>query len=155
MRLYLVRHCDAVHPLEDSERPLSDRGEDQARSLAAWLPRAVGTVREIRHSGVLRAKQTAELLAESAQPENGVRAVEGLRPGDSPIAAADGLRYETDSVMAVTHLPLVSFVTSLLLTGRADLEPVVFHTGSIAYLHGEGATFALDWLVHADLLPSL
>ena len=84
------------------------------------------------------------MLATAVQPESGLREVPGLGPNDSPEAAADELRHEEESLMVVTHLPLVSFMASLLLTGRIDREPLVFHTGSMACLHGAGDHFALD-----------
>ena len=154
MRLYLVRHCDAVHPLEDAERPLSPRGRDQAARLADWLPRIVGHVDQVWHSGVLRARQTAETLAGALPDAPPVVQHDGFTPGDSANHAADLVRHEDRALMVVTHLPLVARVAALLLTGRRDVEPLVFHTGSVAYLHGDSGAYVLDWLVHADVLPT-
>ncbi len=155
MRIYLTRHCDAVHPLADGTRPLSERGLDQARRLAAWMPRAIGAVHEVRHSGVLRAEQTAAILAEAARPEAGVRAVAGLTPGDSAEAAVESLRWETQPLLVVTHLPIVARIAALLLGTSAHSQPLAFHTGTIAAFDGSGMSWSLDWLVNPELLPSL
>jgi len=153
MRLYLVRHCEAVHPLQDPARPLSDRGREQARRLAAWMPRTVGVVDEILHSGVPRARETAELLAAAIHPLKGVRQAPGLCPDDAPRDIADLLRHLDGSRVVVTHLPLVARVAGLLIGARAATDPLTFHTGSCAALLGEVDAWTVDWLVHPDVLP--
>ncbi len=157
MTLYLTRHCDAVHPIEDAARPLSEIGRDQARRLAAFLPRALnGTdgVDEVLHSGVLRAQQTAEVLARAIQPAGGVRQIVGLTPGDSPSAAAELFRSEERSLLVVTHLPLVAIVAGLLLDDRRDGADLLFRTGTMVALTGEGDRWSLEWMVHPGVLPS-
>jgi len=157
MTLYLTRHCDAVHPMEDPARPLSEQGRDQARRLAAFLPRALrGTdgIDEVLHSGVLRARQTAEILAETAHPARGARQLDGLTPGDSADAAADLLRHEDRSLLVVTHLPLVASLAGLLLGGSSGGAPALFRTGTMAALQGGGDHWALAWLVHPGVLPA-
>lgn len=154
MRLYLVRHCDAVHPVEHPERPLSADGREQARTLAAWCARSGVRVDEIVHSGVLRAAETADALAAALRPERGVRAEPGLRPGDSARHAVDHLRFGEGSRIVVTHLPIVAHMASLLLTGTERGEPLVFRTGSAAALEGEGEHWSLEWLVHPALLAA-
>ncbi len=153
MRLYLVRHCEASSGFDDAARALSERGRDQARRLASFLPRVAGTVDEIRHSGLVRARETAEALAATLRPARGVVQMRGITPDDSPRDAADLLRFEDGVVLVVSHLPLVAHVASLLLGGRVDGEPLAFRTGSVAALDGEGMSWHLDWLVHPDLLP--
>jgi phosphohistidine phosphatase len=154
MRLYLVRHCDAVHPAEHPDRPLSRNGEDQARRLAAWMGRNGILADEIVHSGVLRAAQTAEALSATVQPVRGVRMEPGLRPGDSAREAVDHLRFGDTSRVVVTHLPIVGHMASLLLSGNERSDPVFFRTGSIAAFEGEGDYWSLDWLIHPSLVVS-
>ena len=152
MHLYLVRHCDAVHPTEHPDRPLSVRGREQATRLRNWLDRTGVRVDEVLHSGVLRAIETADELARGVRPERGVRLENGLRPSDSPRNAADRLRHGPGSLLVVTHLPIVAHIASLLLTGTEHGEPLAFHTGTTAALVGEGGRWSLDWLVHPEML---
>jgi len=157
MTLYLTRHCDAVHPIEDAARPLSEHGRDQARRLAAFLPRVLRDtdgIDEVLHSGVLRAQQTAEILADTARPAKGVQQIVGLTPGDSANAAADLLRHEQRSLLVVTHLPLVATLAAILLGGARAREPLLFRTGTMAALTGEGDFWSLEWMVHPGILPA-
>ena len=153
MRLYRVRHCDAVHPTEHPDRPLSVHGRQQAARLRDWLDATDVRVDEVLHSGVLRAKQTAETLAAAVRPARGVRMVPGLRPGDPARDAADTLRCGDESRLVVTHLPIVAHIASLLLAGSEHGEPLSFATGTIAALVGEGDHWSLDWLMRPELLP--
>lgn len=153
MRLVLVRHCDAVHPVENPDRPLSEHGRDQARRLAAWMRASGVRANEVLHSGVLRAAETAAEIAAALQPPRGIRAEAGLRPNDPPRLAVDGLRFGEGCVVVVTHLPIVAHMAALLLTGTERGEPVAFHTGSAAAFEGEGDHWSLEWAVHPALLP--
>ncbi len=81
MRVILVRHGKASKDpkyTHDEERPLTGRGKAEVTALAEWLGRAGITVHQIRHSGLLRAQQTAEIFARHLKPAGGVIAVSGL-----------------------------------------------------------------------------
>jgi phosphohistidine phosphatase len=64
-RLFIVRHAKA-HPLaeqDDYERMLTDRGRADAKRIAAALVARKMLPDILIHSGALRAKETAEILA--------------------------------------------------------------------------------------------
>src|SRR5438309_137666 len=69
MELYLIRHAEAL-PVghdgiaDDAQRPLSETGRAQCRSLAEALQRLKVKFDKVVTSPLLRAKQTAELLIE-------------------------------------------------------------------------------------------
>ena len=68
--LYLVRHAKAADRLEfagrDRDRPLSDKGLDQAAWLAGALAAEPGGLAVVAASPWLRCQQTAEAVAEAA-----------------------------------------------------------------------------------------
>ena len=64
MKLYLVRHGEALSEHVARERPLSDKGKRDAAAMAAFLGRAGIRVAEVQHSGKARARETAELLSQ-------------------------------------------------------------------------------------------
>ena len=66
VKIYLVRHGKAkkTAPGGDSGRPLSDKGRDEVSRMASFLGRSF-RVSRIVHSGLLRATQTALILAET------------------------------------------------------------------------------------------
>ena len=64
-RLFLVRHAKAEPSVgrDDYERALTDRGRDDARRMASALAARDILPDLLIHSGALRTKQTAEILA--------------------------------------------------------------------------------------------
>ena len=107
---------------------------------------AVG-IAEIRHSGLARARQTAEILAARLASPRGVREVGGLRPNDDPAVVRSGLEAARDSVMLVGHLPHLARLASLLLAGDPAAVPIRFAPGAVACLTREDDGWALEWLV--------
>ena len=70
MNLYLLRHGIAVEPgtpgcEKDSERPLTPKGKRQLRQIAAAMKKMDLRFDLILSSPFLRARQTAEIIAES------------------------------------------------------------------------------------------
>jgi phosphohistidine phosphatase len=145
MRVFLVRHGEAA-PLatSDVDRPLTAAGRASVHKLAAWCAANGVAPDEIRHSGLLRAEQTAEILAARLAPPDGVRAVRGLAPDDDARLVADELRHETTSPLIVTHMPFIGELTALLAGWRS---PLAFTTAEIACLERDGAKFriAASW----------
>jgi phosphohistidine phosphatase len=138
MELYLVQHGESKPEAEDASRPLTASGrrevERVARHAAARLPL---DVEEIFHSGKLRARQTAEILAGQLIPTRGPSEMPGLAPRDDPAFAAGALRGAAASTVLVGHLPHLSRLASLLLTGEPDREVVAFRMGALVCLTRE------------------
>jgi phosphohistidine phosphatase len=122
MRCYLVRHGDAKPETEDPARPLSVLGRAEVAELGqAALARGVAAA-EIRHSGLLRARQTAELLAAALQPPGGVRGVDGLAPQDDPAVTAGELEAGGEPVILVGHLPHLGRLAAHLTDSPTEIE---------------------------------
>ena len=70
MDIYLIRHADAL-PLgergitDDAERPLSDKGETQSKTLAKALHRCGIKFDHLFASPLVRAQQTADLMVKA------------------------------------------------------------------------------------------
>ena len=70
MKLYLVRHSNAVDPgspeyEDDSQRPLTEKGRDKMERIASALKGLGAEPDRILSSPYARAKQTAEILAKT------------------------------------------------------------------------------------------
>jgi phosphohistidine phosphatase len=65
MKLYFLRHADAVKGADDRLRPLSPKGERQARDMGQFLSRAGIEFEAAYTSPFVRAKQTMELLLQA------------------------------------------------------------------------------------------
>ena len=92
MKLFLLRHAHAQSGTNDKQRPLSHEGEETVRALAGFLSRHDRKLPEtFRHSSLLRAQQTAEILAETLPGEHRCREIVSIsRP--SQMAAHQGKR---------------------------------------------------------------
>lgn len=151
MEVYLVQHGEARPEVEDPARPLTDRGHDEVQRVARHAAHLGLQVSEICHSGKLRARQTAEILAEQLSPHRGIRAMDGLSPTDDPTKAGTAIEAASEPMMFVGHLPHLSRLASLLLAGMPDREIIRFRMGAIVCLaRAEGR-----WLLHWILTPEL
>lgn len=111
----LVHHAEAVGPHIDPRRPLSARGRAQAAWIAEHARQAGVHPHAIWHSGKLRARQTAECLLVTCNPQAGFRLVRGLRPEDSPTWIADLVETEGDPIAIVSHMPLLPALLARLV----------------------------------------
>lgn len=124
MDVYLIRHAEAVEEtlsLPDPARHLSARGRDHARALGERLrwhdcvPIAVWT------SPLVRAVQTAELLASGLHHTGDIAAEPALAPGGNvhAIQAALAKLPATAAVLLIGHEPGLSGLGGVLV-GRGD-----------------------------------
>lgn len=151
--LYIMRHGDAV-PMapKDSERSLSEFGKQQVASAAKHLEGI--EISRCVVSPYLRAQQTANIVIQSSNQAIEIETESKITPDDSPSGVVSLLeRYMGGGdVLMVSHQPLVSAVSGLLLKGAA-IEGVPFGTGTIAALEFEdfGLGLAtLKWLKHTQ-----
>lgn len=123
MKLYLVRHGQALDSRIDPARPLSDAGREEARKLAAYVRFLGIEASAVWHSGKTRAQQTAEILAEEGGLEGAPIKKNGLAPNDpvETLALELNARGE-EGVLVVGHLPFVANLTAHLISSGADSE---------------------------------
>ena len=151
MQVYLVQHGEAKPEAEDPARPLTARGREEVQRVAERAAALGIQVAEIRHSGKLRARQTAEIFAAALSPSRGMREMEGLAPADDPGKARGAIELARDPLMLIGHLPHLSRLASLLLVGDPGREIIRFRNGAIICL----ANVQDDWLVQWILTPEL
>jgi phosphohistidine phosphatase len=152
MELYLVQHGEAKPETEDPERPLTERGAEAVRRMAAWAAQVGVRAAQIRHSGKRRAEQTAALLAERLDPANGVIAVEGLKPNDDVRPVAEAFQAEHGPVILVGHLPFLSRLASLLVAGNPEGDVIRFRQGGIVCLVQDEGKWTVNWVMPPELL---
>lgn len=158
MNIYLVRHGAALAKEEHPERPLSPEGEQTARRVATVLGGSeVDSVGGIHHSTKLRARQTAELLAEGLALESLVTEVPNLEPLDDVSELAEALARVGSDLMLVGHLPHLNRLASRLVTGEAAASAFDFPECGVLCLRRKGDNEAGGgrWAVHWMLDPVL
>lgn len=145
--LYLIRHGDAVSELIDAGRPLSEIGRAQvARVAAQAMAKNVQPV-TIYHSGILRARQTAEILSQQLHPVGGVALLDCLRPEDDPAGTAALLESRAESILLVGHLPFMNRLVGLLVKGDAERTVIDFGPATLVCLAKPGTGWAVKWCV--------
>jgi phosphohistidine phosphatase len=130
--VFLVRHAHAAKGEPDESRPLSERGRSEARLLAEALAARDDPPVLVLTSPLLRARQTAEVIASAAEAE--LRVDERLAPGATADLLVEALAGEDGPVAAIGHQPDCSHI-ALALTGT---DPG-FPTGGMVELTTEGA----------------
>jgi phosphohistidine phosphatase len=137
--IYLVRHGIAVDhqdrgPLADDDRPLTDKGRRRFRRAARAFARLGETPDFVFTSPLVRAAQSAELLA-TALRKDSVGVLEELRPdaGAGKLLAETARQVKDDqSVALVGHDPqMTELVVTLAGLSKEDAARVNFRKGAI------------------------
>jgi phosphohistidine phosphatase len=149
MLLYLVRHGDAKRSEEDPLRPLSNNGVKEVNKIAAYASGKGVRVNRIFHSGKLRAEQTAQILFRHLQPEKAISDADGLAPMDDPRIWFNRISGMEEDIMLVGHLPYMSVLSDLLLSGGKGRSQLGFNTGGTACLSRDSnGKWKLEWMVN-------
>jgi phosphohistidine phosphatase len=151
MEIYLVQHGDAKSEEEDVQRPLSDKGKEETGRVAEALGKVGIRAKHIMHSGKLRAKETAEIYSKHFGPSE-AREMLGLAPNDNPIMAKEFLESAKEPVMLVGHMPHLSKLASLLITGNPDQDTIQFHMGGVVCLEKD-VKWRVKWAVTPEIIP--
>ena len=155
MFLYLVRHAEAIDEKMDPARHLCERGVVAITKMASYASGLDIGIAEISHSPKLRAKQTAQILADYLRPPHGLRETDGLKPNDNPAVWAERLKVSAGDLMLVGHLPHLGKLTALLLCGDADMNIVEFRMAGIVCLKRDDyGAWSLQWMITPEIIVS-
>lgn len=155
MDVYLVQHGQALSAEQDPQRPLSEEGRAAAAKVAGHLA-ALGTdlisppIAEVRHSGKLRAQQTADIFARALSPHVSPTACADMNPNDDPRAIYEELTAGRDrerAVLLAGHLPHLARLAGLLLTGDAEKTPVRLVNAAVLKLGFAQDDWTVNWYV--------
>ena len=147
----MVQHGESKPKEEDPERPLSENGRAEVSKVAAHLASKSVKPAKILHSSKLRAKQTAEIMSQALGVSN-VSETEGITPMDDPKIAAGIVNSSAASLMLVGHLPHLSKLASLLITGDAEKAVVSFRMGGVVCLSKEESGWLVKWFLRPELV---
>jgi phosphohistidine phosphatase len=143
IELYLMRHGIAADlgeggVIKDADRPLTLEGRAKMKQAAAGLRELGLKFNLILTSPLLRARQTAEAVAEVLDLQHRVKIIESLAPGRAFATGEGGHAeiflelgaYQFDRALLVGHQPDLSELASYLLTGNRNLN-VEFKKGTL------------------------
>jgi phosphohistidine phosphatase len=123
MNLYLLRHGIAVpnedpENVPDSDRPLTPKGIKRMRGAAKGLRRLGISFDSVLTSPFVRARQTADIVAEALGLGDHLEELSALAPGNSLSDLWSGLTpyQDHEHLLLVGHEPFLSAILSYLLT---------------------------------------
>jgi phosphohistidine phosphatase len=159
--LYLVRHAIAAERGEDwpddDKRPLTERGISRFKDSVKGLEVLDVELDEIFTSPLVRAKQTADLLA-AVKGKPSVKLLDALAPGHTPgsVLAQLAKTAKRRRIALVGHEPgLGELAAHLIGAGRA----LPFKKGGVCRIDVESLTSrragALAWFVTPKVLRKL
>jgi phosphohistidine phosphatase len=156
MNLYILRHGIAVERgtrgfENDADRPLTLKGEERVRAIAKAMQAMELSFDLLLTSPFVRARKTAELVADKFKLREKLQNSEHLTPdGDPKKLVAELNRLDADDVLLSGHEPWLStFVATLVCDEPA--ASVQLKKGGLCKLsvetlkHGRCAT--LEWLL--------
>jgi phosphohistidine phosphatase len=113
MELLLWRHAEAEEGSDDMNRPLTERGQRQAKQMAQWLNGHAPDGLRILVSPAVRTQQTAAALG---RPFETVRKI-GPDACVSELIAASGWPTASGATLIIGHQPTLGRLAALLLAG--------------------------------------
>lgn len=158
MDIYLLRHGDAVElgtagVKTDFDRPLTPEGKRTIEHVARALRAMCVRVDLVLTSPLIRAKQTADIVARILDVEDQLMLAEELIVGVSQRKLINKLRGfdpVPGAVLLVGHEPYLSRLVSVLVTGQPDAL-ISIKKGGLCKLTVESLKFGrcaqLEWLL--------
>ncbi|OIO37127.1 MAG: phosphohistidine phosphatase SixA [Candidatus Omnitrophica bacterium CG1_02_46_14] len=137
MELYFLRHALAMEPgtggfSHDSERPLTPEGVEKMKKTAQGMRSLEITLDHIVASPYVRARQTAEIVAEGLKFNEKIRLSDALTPNADFKSFLKLLNEFTadQKILFVGHRPSIGEFVSRLTVGQSS-ETVDFKPGGL------------------------
>jgi phosphohistidine phosphatase len=165
MNLYIIRHAIAVDAAtsdyEDSQRPLTDKGRKKMRQIAKSLRNLSVQFDLILSSPYVRARETAEILANIFKIQDKVVFSDNLIPLQRPelLISEINEKHSVDSLALVGHEPHLSTLIGLLVSENSKIE-ITLKKGGVCYLtadnlHHHDHPATLEWLLTPGILMEI
>jgi len=160
--IYLVRHAIAAERgddwPDDSKRPLTERGMSRFKESVGGLKELDAVIDEIFTSPLVRARQTADLLAAGVDGRPSVKLLDALAPGtpSATVMAQLAKAAKRRRIALVGHEPDLGELAAYLVGAR---RPLPFKKGGICRIDLAALTSkaagTLVWFVTPKILRKL
>jgi phosphohistidine phosphatase len=155
--IYILRHGkaeDAGHNLSDAHRKLTKKGHDEIAAVADWMAAQGLQFDLIAASPLVRAQETAAIVADTLGTPGKRETWKVLVPGGDPdtVCREIGKYPEDAALLLVGHEPLLSSLIGRIIAGEAGAG-IVMTKGALAKIRNfsfEGRPSGeLHWLLTA------
>ena len=160
--IYLVRHAIAAERgddwPDDTKRPLTEQGISKFKEAVSGLKELDAVIEEIFTSPLVRARQTADLLAAGVSGRPTVKLLDALGPGHPPATVMAQLAKSAKRrcIALVGHEPDLGELAAHLIGAR---RPLPFKKGGICRIDmaslSTKAAGTLVWFVTPKILRRL
>jgi phosphohistidine phosphatase len=166
MEIFLLRHGlaadrDSLAFKNDAARMLLPKGQKQIKKVSRALAEMDLEFDLILSSPLLRAAETAEIVASGLNSKKRLKFSDTLEPEKDPIqliSRLQKLKPTPNSILLVGHEPFLSRLVSLLTTGGPDLH-LDFAKGGLCKLQVDmlraNKCAALEWLLTPRQMKSM
>ena len=148
MKLYLMRHGEALHPAVDPEMRLSPRGRDDAAKMGEYFKREGIFIDAVWHSPKARALETAQCMAETLGLDPAILQLQREIVPEGDVARIKDCITKAEKsgdyrgLLIVSHMPFLPQLTASLTGGSGAAD---FNTASAAcFLFLDGA-WTREW----------
>lgn len=154
MKIYCVRHGHAESmPNPAGERPLTEHGVQEITRIANHLANCGVHISHVMHSDKERTTQTATILAKSVAENTELESSPLLAPSESVESVLELIEDWHDDTMLVGHMPYISQLVSVLVTGSEAETLVRFTPGTVVCLERyEGKRWIINWMLRPDIV---
>lgn len=156
MRVLIIRHGAAVDPHEaegDGQRWLTTEGRQTMRQVASALAEAGLNCDRVFTSPLVRAVQSAEILAAHRGFEGPLEVWDALAGGSTEVALAPLDRAGAEETVGlVGHEPLVRSMVAQL-TGELAMFP--FRAGAACFVEWDGSSGVFRWMLDPRTLVKI
>jgi phosphohistidine phosphatase SixA len=153
MKIYLVRHGEALSTEADPERALSSKGKTEVQRAAEYVKRLDLHVPQILHSLKLRAQQTAEIFgAALGAPLSMCPTLLDSEASVEPVMSM--LPSLTDGTMLVGHMPMLAKLVSAMVLHDEHYFPITnYSPGTVVCLETYDALrWIINWILPVNLV---
>ncbi len=152
MRIYLIRHGEAVSEEIDPRNPLSENGKQDIERIGKFLAALKIQPVYFFHSEKLRAIQTAEIIAKCIHYQGQLESRSELDPLGLVSPISSEINQSSEDMVFVGHMPFMGKLVSKLITGYENNDIVAFQTGTVACLEkNAGSYWIVRWVVSPEL----
>lgn len=157
MDLYILRHGkaeDAGHGHSDAHRKLTKKGHDEIVAVADWMAAQELQFDLIAASPLVRAQETAAIVADILDMPEKMVTWKVLVPGGNPDTVCREIEKHADAgaILLVGHEPLLSSLIGRIIAGDSGAG-IIMTKGALAKIRdfsfAERPSGELHWLITA------
>ena len=150
MFLYLIQHAKSKSKEEDPERGITDGGRVETERIAEYFRSLNPEIHVIWQSGKKRAKETAEIFAQTLGIDNRILEHSNLLPNDPVGPVTSALEKMYKNVIIVGHLPFLPRLMTHLTTGTDSCQIVNFRNSGIICLERNEDQWGIAWIINTE-----